>query len=440
MSEPRITLHRPVEVTPFWRCLHGFFTFPLGGAPLFRLLLLSLGLMLARWLPIPTPIDILLGGLVVWVIFLRYAFLVLERTAFGVMDASRYDAEALDNQLHSPYRLLALYLILGIPVGLASLVGPNSAQVAALLVALVLPASTMSLGISSSLLQAINPLAMLQLMTTIGRPYLALWFFVETLSVGSFFAGGMLARLAPGWLALGLFNFVLMYFTLVSYRLMGYALYQYHDRLGLQPVAQAGSARNAGARTSDESASNERIAELIAEGNIKDATWLAYEEQRSQPDNCKARDRYHRLLKLGGDNAAYLSYGQAYIASMLGLGAPDKALPVYQRCQELDPEFRCEHSQQVLALAQAAHKVRKHDLALQIMRRFDRHFPRAAEVAEVYLLSARILCEHKKQDSLARQILTVLLTRYPEHAAAKEAQQLLQMIDRLQAAPAPAAG
>ena len=440
MSEPRITLHRPVEVRPFWRCLHGFFTFPLSGAPLIRLLLLSAGLMLAQWLPIPSPIDILLGGLVVWVIFLRYAFLVLERTAYGVMDASRYGAEALDNQVHSPYRLLALYAILGIPVGLASLVGANSVQVTALLVAMVLPASTMSLGISSSLLQAVNPLAMLQLMTTIGRPYLALWFFVEMLSIGGFFAGSVLARLAPGWLALGLFNFVLMYFTLVSYRLMGYALYQYHDRLGLQLVAQADATQNSAVRTPGDSASSERIAELIAEGNIKDATWLAYEEQRSQPDNCKARDRYHRLLKLKGDNAAYVGYGHAYIASMLGLGRPDKALLVYQRCQEVDPDFRCEHSQQVLSLAQAAHKLRKHDLALQIMRRFDRHFARAPEVAEVYLLSARILCEHKKQDSLARQILTVLMTRYPEHAAAKEAQQLAQMIDRLQAAPAPAAG
>ena len=48
-----------------------------------------------------------------------------------------------------------------------------------------------------------------------------------------------------------------------------------------------------------------------------------------------------------------------------------------------------------------------------------------------HLFAASVLCENLRQDATARQILEVLLARYPEHPVAGKARQLATVIDKL---------
>ena len=427
----RIAFSRPLETPPFWRCLPDFFAFPLGGEPLERLILLSLGALFAIFLPLPRPFDFLVMGAVIVVIYLRFAFKVLERTAYGIMDPADYANSIDDGQKNSPYRLLACYILLALPVMLAAAVGKNAMQTMQLLTALALPAVTMNLAIHHRLSTAIDPRMLWRTMTSIGWPYLALWFFVETLGVGSVFVAGKLASWAPRWLAPSIFAFIAMYFGLVAYRMMGYALFQYHESLGIEVVAPADDTAESQAEASPGSMIGRQVAAAIGLGQWDEAKALAYAEQLERPGG-EACDRYHRLLKLTGDIAQFLSYGRDYMLKLIDSGQANRALPVFIRCREVDPEFRCTESSQVMALALAAYRMRKYDLGLTIMNRFDRCFPGDPAIPDVYLLSARILSEHKNQDALARQILTASIARFPHHAGVEDARRMIEFIDRLQ--------
>jgi len=66
-----------------------------------------------------------------------------------------------------------------------------------------------------------------------------------------------------------------------------------------------------------------------------------------------------------------------------------------------------------------------------LIKGFDKRFPHHPEIPDVYLFAASMLCENLRQDATARQILQVLLTRYPEHAASGEGRKLLTAIERM---------
>ena len=103
---------------------------------------------------------------------------------------------------------------------------------------------------------------------------------------------------------------------------------------------------------------------------------------------------------------------------------------------ERDAAFAPEQPAQLLRLAEAARRRREFAEALALVKGFDKRFPGHAEIPAIYLFAARVLCENLRQDASARQILAVLLARYPEHAISAEARQLLAAIDKLGAAPA----
>jgi outer membrane protein assembly factor BamD (BamD/ComL family) len=109
---------------------------------------------------------------------------------------------------------------------------------------------------------------------------------------------------------------------------------------------------------------------------------------------------------------------------------------LYRSMQERNAAYEPEQPGQLLGLAEAARRRREFPQALALLKGFDKRFPRHAEIPAVYLFAARVLCENLRQDAAARQILTVLRERYPEHPASAEAQQLLAVLDKLLAAPA----
>ena len=93
--------------------------------------------------------------------------------------------------------------------------------------------------------------------------------------------------------------------------------------------------------------------------------------------------------------------------------------------------FAPEQPAQLLRLAEAARRRREYAPALALVKGFDKRFPRHPEIPAVYLFAASVLSENLRQDASARQILGVLLARYPEHPVAGEAQQLATVIDKL---------
>ena len=75
----------------------------------------------------------------------------------------------------------------------------------------------------------------------------------------------------------------------------------------------------------------------------------------------------------------------------------------------------------------------RQQLALDLMRRFDRRYPGHPHIPAVYLLTAQILSEHFSMHQEAMQILHAIQAKFPDHALAREARLYLEGLGKLAA-------
>ena len=113
----------------------------------------------------------------------------------------------------------------------------------------------------------------------------------------------------------------------------------------------------------------------------------------------------------------------------------DEALTLFRAMREKEAAVEPDRPGQLLALAGAARRRREYSEALALVKGFDKRFPKHAEIPAVYLFAAQVLSENLRQDASARQLLSALLARYPEHETSTAARQLLSVIERMQAGP-----
>lgn len=422
----------PAAVTPFWHRLPSFFRYPFQTEPLLYMAFLASATLLGFILPVPTPFDHLLVHFGVWLAFVRYAYKVLDQTAQGLLTPDQHRNETDPERVNLPYKQFGIFIVMGFAVGIAESMGGLILGVVTVFVSLAMPASVMILTLTRSFWSGLNPLALMSMMRMIGLPYLGLCAFLFLLTASQQMLGMMLLPLFSGWLFLPAMNLVAMYFTLIMFNMMGYVIYQYHGILGVSLHASAPAEVKNKAE-----AGGEAIGRLVGAGQIEEALELAYEAQRVAPEDLAAQQRYHKLLQLAGKTDRVVPHGRRYLTLLLQKRMGDDALELFKSLQLLDAAFEPEQPAQLLELAEAAKKRRDYTLSMALIKGFDKRFPRNAAIPSVYLFAAKVLCEHYKQEAMARQIFSTLLTRYPEHPAGIEAQQYLAVLDKL-AAMAPA--
>jgi tetratricopeptide (TPR) repeat protein len=332
------------------------------------------------------------------------------------------------------WRQFGLFMILGLLIGLlVYLFGKTGFDIGSLLVDVVAPAGIMIIAVTRSLGQAINPAKILFYVKTIGSPYLALCFFLLSLTTSSHWLQGFLYNNMDSWLALPLLSFIDFYFVLIIYHMMGYAIYQYHEELG---VFAAVSFEEAEAKLSSGKGADpvlSKLGTLIANGQQDEAIGLLSAELRTRWENNDLHERYQKLLVATGKQTEALHHAREFIAKLVTEKRLFQALDLCEQCLKLDPEFQLQDSYQVLDLAVAARMGRRAKLAIDLMRRFDRRYPDHPHIPAVYLLSAQILSEHFKMDKEALQILQALQAKFPDHAVAKEARQYQEALIKVAA-------
>jgi tetratricopeptide (TPR) repeat protein len=451
-----------VDIQPFWQRLPYFFLYPLHFEPLLYLLLLSCVTLLGSVLPFLLLLVVILGVILA---FVRYAYKILDRTALGLLNPDQ-DLPVFDDESRTslPYKQFGILLVIGFVIELANRAGGLLFGAALIYGTLSMPAATMTLAVTRSFWSAINPFAVVGMMSTIGMPYLGLSAFIFLLSASSSVLQRFLAPRVPAWMLLPTLTFIVMYFALIMFNMMGYVLYQYHQALGLRVRQTGPSGKNsrAGGAAAGSGGQADSYAELIASGQIDKALDQAYEEKRIDPENVTANDRYHKLLLLShsssgqrilarlqeaeqrGDPASVrqyleaelsrhrerlLSHTRSYLALLLKKNLAAEAVGVYRAMREQIADFEPEEPA-LLNLAKAARQVRDPQLALSLVKGFDKRFPRSDEIPDVYFFAAQTLSEDYREDAKACQILSHLLKRYPQHPIGDKARRLLNFIER----------
>ncbi|MEO9040764.1 MAG: hypothetical protein ABI265_12160 [Gallionella sp.] len=421
MSEhDRFSAETVPTFTPFWRRLPRFFLYPMQTGSMMRIAGYSVLGGISMFIPAT------FGGilhLILWIVFLKYAFVVMERTANGQFDEPN-DVDGKDEgDAAQVVRQFGLFVLVGLLfVLLAYLFGRVGFGLGWLLMNVVPPAGIMIIAVTRNFWQALNPAQIFFYIKTIGSPYLALCFVLLSVTGSSHWLQGLLYTHMDSWLALPLLNFVEFYFALITYHMMGYAIYQYHEALGVHADV---SFEDAEAKLSPGKVADPvltKLGSLVANGQQDEAIELLREELRTRWENNDLHERYQKLLMAAGKQTAALNHGREFINKLVTEKRLFQALDLCEQCLKLDPEFQQQDSNQVYELASAANIGKRQNLAISLMRRFDRRYPGHPQIPSVYMLSAKILGEHFRMNKEAIQILRGLQAKYPDHALSGEAQ------------------
>ena len=398
-------------ITPFWNRVPQSFLYPLKGTALIMLLVCSALLVI---LP-SIPFGILLS-IAVLAVFIKYAYTILDHTAQGYLHPPALSNNYFSEDYSVLFKQLFIFiLIAAVSGGIGRLLGPVAGIISLLLMLLVLPASIMVLATSESLLSAMNPSLLFNLIYLVGWPYLILYAFLFLLSVGKETAFYLIGDALPLRVQIGIAIFVSMYFTYITYHMMGYVIYQYHDKLGFSVAA-----------LEEEEASDPLMAfegmDLV-ERHIENENFPAAQEElksiiRRNPDEIALRLKFHKVVKLTDDIKQLTYHGQGLITRLLEQNRLADAVQIFLDCYNADPGFKPEKSQQYLTLAEALRTQHRHTEAIALINGFHKTHSGDPLIPELYFLAARIMVENLQQDDKARPILTFLTNKYGDHPLA----------------------
>jgi hypothetical protein len=421
----------PSNPKPFWHQINLFFAFPFQRQPLIYGGMLALSSLLS-WVLffLPTVLVLPFVELGIMLAASRYGFKIIALGSRGLMRASKFPRELDEEWSSLPWKLFVVTLVQFFFAGWLARLSPVLGSLALLLVSFVFPATVMVLVQTCSVVQTLRPGLLWGTVRIVGWPYVALCFFLFLLSSGAQIALGLLQPLLRGWLALPLFNFAFIYFGWVMASLIGYVMYQHHADFGVDLAPDAGvDDAPADRRTPQQIAQQQMdtlVAQMVTEGDLEGALNLAYEEQRSRPDEVPAQRRYHNVLLLSDKTGTLLEHARRYIGLLLARQNISEALKVYRACRAKDESFVLDDAVATLALAQAEWRNAQAREAVALLSGFDKRFRGHASIPQAYELAARVMVQGFQRPDKARPILALLEARHPDSAATQEVRWLLR--------------
>jgi hypothetical protein len=422
---------------PFWHQLPKVFTYPANGDALVKIVCFALfSTVSISYL----PLGPLWSGLA-WLGFLGYCFGILERTARGHLVAATVLHNERTDRDWRPFKQVVILVIgLFLVGGVRMKVGPVAAQVALFAVAAALPASIMVLALEEKLGEALNPLRVLGTMAGIGLPYLALCAFLFLLLESASYLAAGIVVLMPKFVAIILVSMITMYFMVSMYYLMGYAMFQSHEALGIDVQVESADAKRALDRAEGKVAVDVLGPEtrgLVAEGRLSDAATRIEARMRTQWDDNKVHDQYHKVLLLEGNAKSIAKHVNEYVPKLMRETKRARAVEVYEAAKKAVPDFQLADSTLIVPLAQAASEIRRDATAFELLKGFDKRFPQSPDVPAAYMLAAKILLEKHGDYAMAGRIFTHLAAKYPQHPLAAEATKLAEIAAKMAAQPTP---
>jgi hypothetical protein len=447
---------------PFWERIHRFFLMPLDSAVLLRMAGLSAAFVASFALLFLGGFGVvlmLLAMLAILVVGLSYGFRMIERTSKGYLRPSEYaltDEELVSKTLR--YKFVGVNLAFGAFAALlVGLTGGN--EFVGLVVWLmifvgVLPAATMRLVITGSLRGALNPAEIVAMVKRIGNAYgvLAAFVFVGDLcrTYGMFalaaFGGVSAAAFSGSKAGLGFGSFVVLflasvgfwYFTYMICALIGYTMYQYASRLDISVsgLGERSMRSVATARTVDVKARRRdaMIGQLVSAGDVRDAIKLLQQDLQDRPNDLSLHARLHKLVIAEGSGLRIDDQTDKYLNLLVKSQNWSEALQLYQDGVARRPEWSPREGATVAALAQAALRAGKPQIAGVLIKGFDKKFLNHPDTPKVYLAGAQLMAEFAGKPDEARRILQYLLQKYSTDAAASEASRYLEVMNRMAAA------
>jgi hypothetical protein len=326
-------------------------------------------------------------ALVLFSWFFKYCYILFDHTVRGVPEAPALDIHWLNpaNEQRPLVQLALGFLGFMLVRFLDTHLGSGAATAVAAALLLMLPASIAILGLEGNPLKAVNPVAWVKLVAGLGP-----WYLVVIALVGA-----VAAAVTALWIWVPIFVVqvaVLMFGLLAIFSVLGGALYERRDHLGIEvwhSPERTAERREAETHRQDlkvldtahdqvRIGSHQKAWKILSDwlaargGEPEDYRWLC-ERLAPWPD-----PRYANRIM------------QEYVARLLVLRRHGEAIDLVTRRLREDPQFRPGNAATTLAFAQLAARGGARATARKLLADFPERFPGDVAVAAARTLTAEL--------------------------------------------------
>lgn len=413
-------------ITPFWNRVPKLFRYGLHKYPL-----ILAGVLFA--------VSLLFGGpflnLILLVVALKYGVECLKLTMEGDFIPPRISGETINSNFGLALKLifvffLYIFLLSGVVGALGPLLGIPLYVVGVLLI----PAVVIAFVVSEEISYSLNPANWWHIASAIGWPYLSMAAFLFLIDIINSQVIGYLVNLFPNALVPPLFVAVNVYFTVVTFHLLGYVVLQYHENLGYHPSALA---ENSEVKRPDPFMSPQ-LRQYLQEENVPGAINELRALIDNNPKELELRRRLYVYLKLNGEIDQLRDYAPLYFNRLAENDRFTDATTVYQESVARGIPFAPDYPGDYLPVMQELRRRHAGRQAVQLAQGFHKRYPNDAHTPEVYLALARILSEELQRDDLALQALHFIVKGFPDHHLISQVKQFITVLSKLQGAAQPA--
>jgi len=419
----RMKIHN--TTAPFWQCLASFFMFPAS----FPTVIYLAAFAAISSLMSMEPAGLLIGAFVYY-FFVSFAYTVLEYSARGELQRLHVGKSGYFFRAENIIKQLFIFFFL---VGINFLVyGLSSTSIFQLSVSLTLcsfPVIAVQLVKHNNPVKMVSPAEVVASFKIMGKTYWLLSLF----SIMLFLSAQLALQIVPvspnSYMNLAINHFIVFYFSLVFFSMLGYSFYQFYDQLGLEPDSMDTDRHLP--ETNAMGGLIKQVNILIKEGDLEKAGKELLKVIETNPGDLNSWQRYFKILLLASNADELYRFAQEYINYLLGHGKDLEAMDIYLEVQRSIGDFRPKTGVQAFALA---NRLRAHGhagLALNLLNNMHKHYRGYEGIAKAYMLAAQILCEQFGEDIKARKILNFIIKKYPQSIFANEATDYLKVVDRL---------
>jgi hypothetical protein len=406
---------------PFWTQAGLFFAYPLKTSGLATLAFMT---VLSALLP-PNVIGVL-GALFIAALTVHCGLRIIDRVSDGDMSPPPLaELFKLDGE-HLFLKQIAVLVLLAIFIAAAGYLGALIGGAVTVFVLLAIPASTMLLATTTSVMEAVNPRNLVLLMLRIGPTYLLLWFCLMVVAAGPTLVMPMLAELLPAQALLPAFTFVSAYFTFVTYAMMGYILYEKQAELGFASNRDFGETLDYKPFMTRRALAHARIlASANRQAQALDILRIAVGVDEANPE---LRELYFRIVSTTGDEEAIRRNTNSVCEFFIARQTPARAATFCLETRKRYPDFVPADSVACHRIAEQLFEQRKFQDAAALLLSLHRNAPMYPDMVNAVILMARIFFEGLNAKEKAIALLQQVRARHPGHPETPRIDRLLEVM------------
>ncbi|WP_347329794.1 tetratricopeptide repeat protein [Marinimicrobium locisalis] len=422
-NNPLSYLGNAVDAKPFWQQLPHFLAYPLHTHALIAIAVVAgLSLLLTAGL-LAIAVALLISAILV-----KYGFAIIEQRGLGKTTPPTLSEAVGGDEDHLFLRQIALLVAMGAMAAFATGVSAPLGLLVSGFLTLAIPASTMLLAVEKSVCRAINPLALLSLMVTVGWPYLLLWFCAQVIMTGSYYATAVFSNVAEGMVLLPITMALTAYFTFVLYTMLGYVLFEYQQELGYEVEPEDDTDMDAEAFAKAKALGESAV--LLSDGEYDNARRCLRKALDSVRDDVELHLQYHKLLMLLEDDESLYNHGNYLLDLMAQRAELARGVTVFLETQKRLPQFKVERPETAVKLAELLWQQGQYRAMVRLLHNFHKQHPGHPTVPKAYLLVARAFSEPLNDEVKAIAIARYVVKKYPRCAQREELDQLIQVLNQ----------